>query len=125
MGCQTHGFTILYPRAFTASALQEGSLRDTIFTSKNNEAALVSVQDNLGKLPLQDWLVSISPNIHIEDFQSFTTISKYPALQAPNKITYYIQIPDTAFIIVFSYTTPAEYNYATTERMMIESIKQI
>lgn len=118
------GFTILYPNAITPSFLQDGSLRDTLFTSKDNEAVLVSVQDNLGKLPLQDWLISISPNINITDFESFTTLSKYTALKAPNKTTYYIQIPDTAFIIVFSYTSPAEYNYATTERMMAESVKQ-
>lgn len=115
-------FTFLYPRAFTVSSLQEGSSNDTLFSSKDNETILVSVQDNAGKLALQEWLVSISPNINPATFQSFATLSGYAALQAPNKTTYYVQIPDAAYVIVFSYISPAEYSYGSTERMMVESV---
>lgn len=119
-----YNYSVLAPRAFTASNVDGESTKDVIFKSSNNESILISLQENSQALPLKEWLLSISPEIDLENIAEFTTKSNFIALIGANKTIYYIEPSDQSpYIFVFSYNSPAEYSYTSTLRMMVESLQ--
>lgn len=116
------GYSFLKPAQFSLSGLDPTKLGDIIMTSAENEAIVMSVQENPGDMTLFDWLASISPEIPISDFEAFETREGFAVLAAPEQTTYYVAFPDFHLVLVVSYTSPAEYGYASTVRMMVESI---
>mgnify|MGYP001607286353 CR=1 FL=1 len=119
-----YNYSVLAPRAFTASNIDEESTADVIFKSSDNESILISLQDNSQALPLKEWLLSISPEIDVENIAEFETKSNFMALVSANKTVYYIEPSDQSpYIFVFFYNSPAEYSYISTLRMMVESLQ--
>ena len=116
------GYSFLKPQQFFPAELDQNKPGDIIVTSPEKEAIVMNVENNPGDLPLQEWLVSISPAISVSEFESFTTKGGFNVLVAPQKTTYYISLPISKSVLVVSYTAPGEYSYITTLRMIIESI---
>ena len=115
------GFSFVQPRSFNQTEVIEGSLRDIVFTAATNESIVVSVQENENRLSLKDWYNELSGGKGIET-QEFITKAKYSALVIPDKTAYYVALPNSPYVIVFSYTAQEEFNYFTTVRMMVESV---
>lgn len=121
-----YDYSVLKPRNFTAQEVVPESNKDIIFKSPDNESIVISLQDNENSLTLSNWLLSISPDIDLESIAGFTTKSNFIALSSSNKTIYYIQTMDQSpYIFVFSYTSPAEYSYISTLRMMVESLAML
>jgi flagellar basal body-associated protein FliL len=118
-----YNYSVIAPSSFTASPVSQESNKDIIFKASNNESILISLQDNQDGLTLQEWLLSISPDINLDDWQDFTTKGGFAAIVAANKVIYYVDVPDSQYIFVFSYTSPGQYSYLTTLRMMVESLE--
>ena len=113
--------TVIYPKQFTPKPLVEDANKDIIFVGPGNESILMSIQDNKEGLDLQTWVLSLSSGIDISKMEEITTKGGFAALGIANKTAYYLQVPGSPFVYVFSYTSPDEYNYLTTIRMMLES----
>lgn len=116
------GYSFLKPAQFTLAELSQNKPGDVIMTSSEKEAIVMGVQENPNEMTLSEWLVSISPAISVADFESFTTSGGLLALAAPQKTTYYIALPASRAVLVLSYTSPREYSYTTTVRMIVESV---
>ncbi|MBI4359553.1 MAG: hypothetical protein HY564_00470, partial [Candidatus Jacksonbacteria bacterium] len=116
------GYSFLHPQQFALTVLDEAKPGDIIMTSSEKETVVVSVQENPGDLTLFEWLVSISPMIRFDDFESFETREGRAVLAGPQKTAYYVAFPETHSVLVVFYTSPGEYGYTTTVRMMVESI---
>ncbi len=116
------GYSFLKPQQFSYAELDQNKPGDIILTSPEKEAIVMSLEENPGKLPINEWLADISPAIPVSEFESFTTRGGDNALAAPQKTAYYISLPVSKSVLVISYTAPGEYSYITTLRMIIESI---
>lgn len=116
------GYSFLKPAQFSLSGLDPSKLGDIIMASAENEAIVISMQENPSDMTLFDWLASISPEIPISDFEAFETREGFTVLAAPEQTTYYVALPDSDSVLVVSYTSPGEYGYASTVRMIVESI---
>lgn len=114
-------YSVLHSKSFSPRPLIAEENKDIIFVGPNNESILISIQENKEQLDVKAWILSLSSGISASALQEFTTKGGYSAIAIENKTAYYVHVPKVPFIFVFSYTSPDEYNYLTTFKMMVES----
>ena len=114
------GYSVYYPIAWIAEALNEEDAREVLFTSDTGEFMEVIVQDNPNGQTVEAWYKSQFPEYTLDELKTLT-INENPAILSEDGYTVYWSTDNYIYALTYRYGTKKEVNFLTTFEMMYKS----
>lgn len=119
------GYSILYPRAWLARALDDTETEVMISPPQGGEFFEALVEENPDRLPVSEWFLEKSPGANVSDLISFTTKSGLSGVKSADRLNAYIAVDDKVFILVYNIGTLTSAQYVTTFDLLLHSFSII
>lgn len=114
------GYSIYYPIAWIAEALNEEDAREVLFTSDTGEFMEVIATDNPSGQSVEAWYKSQFPEYTLEELDTIK-VSGDTAVKSPDGFTVYWANDNYVYAFTYKYGTKKEVNFLTSFEMMYKS----
>jgi len=114
------GYSVYYPIAWIAEALNVEDAREVLFTSDTGEFMEVIVQDNPSGQTVEAWYKSQFPEYTLETLETFK-VNDDTAVKSADGFTVYFANDNYIYAVTYKYGTKKTVNFLTTFEMMYKS----